>query len=169
MRQLTGVDSGFLYMENSRTIGHVAGVMILDPSTAPRPVNADTVREFLAARIHLLAPLRWRLVTVPLGIDRSYWIDDPDLDLEFHVRGIALPAPGNAHQLAEQVARLASRPLDRSHPLWELYVIEGLEGGRVAEDCGPGFTRRIATRPITRASRIPGPSTPPGCAGGPTT
>jgi diacylglycerol O-acyltransferase len=132
MRQLTGVDSGFLYMENSRTIGHVAGVMILDPSTAPRPVNADTVREFLAARIHLLAPLRWRLVTVPLGIDRSYWIDDPDLDLEFHVRGIALPAPGSAHQLAEQVARLASRPLDRSHPLWELYVIEGLEGGRVA-------------------------------------
>ena len=132
MRQLTGVDSGFLYMENSRTIGHVAGVMILDPSTAPRPVNADTVREFLAARIHLLAPLRWRLVTVPLGIDRSYWIDDPDLDLEFHVRGIALPAPGNAHQLAEQVARLASRPLDRSHPLWELYVIEGLEGDRFA-------------------------------------
>ncbi len=132
MRQLTGVDSGFLYMENSRTIGHVAGVIIVDPSTAPRPVNADTVREFLAARIHLLAPMRWRLVMVPLGIDRPYWIDDPDLDLEFHVRGIALPAPGNSHQLAEQVARLTSRPLDRSHPLWELYVIEGLEGGRVA-------------------------------------
>lgn len=132
MRQLTGVDSAFLYMENSRTVGHVGGVMIVDPSTAPRPVSADTVRELFAPRIHLLAPMRWRLVPVPLGIDRSYWIDDPDLDLEFHVRGIALPSPGNAHQLAEQVARLASRPLDRSHPLWELYVIEGLEGGRVA-------------------------------------
>ncbi len=132
MRQLTGVDSAFLYMEDSRTVGHVGGVMIVDPSSAPQPVNADTVREFVAARIHLMAPMRWRLVPVPLGIDRSYWIDDPNLDLEFHVRGIALPAPGNARQLAEQVARLASRPLDRAHPLWELYVIEGLEGGRVA-------------------------------------
>lgn len=132
MRQLTGVDTTFLHMENARTYGHVNGVVILDPSTAPGPINADTIRDYVAARIHLLDPLRWRLVEVPLGIDRPYWVDDPDLDLNFHVRGIALPAPGNDQQLADQVARLAARHLDRSKPLWELYVIEGLEGGRVA-------------------------------------
>ncbi|TNM39596.1 wax ester/triacylglycerol synthase family O-acyltransferase [Nocardioides albidus] len=132
MRQLTGVDTTFLHMENARTYGHVNGVVVLDPSTADQPINADTIRDYIAARIHLLDPLRWRLVEVPLGIDRPYWVDDPDLDLNFHVRGIALPAPGNDRQLAEQVARLAARHLDRSKPLWELYVIEGLEGGRVA-------------------------------------
>jgi len=132
MRQLSGVDATFLHMENARTTGHVNGVVVLDPSTASGPINADTIREYIAARIHLLDPLRWRLVEVPLGIDRPYWIDDPELDLDFHVRGTALPSPGTALQLADQVARIAARPLDRSRPLWEVYVIEGLEGGRVA-------------------------------------
>jgi diacylglycerol O-acyltransferase / wax synthase len=132
MRQLTGVDASFLYMENARTVGHVSGVLIVDPSTAPEPITAETLREFIGQRIHLLEPLRWRLVEVPFGIDLPYWIDDPNLDLSFHIRGIALPAPGTPIQLAEQVARLASRPLDRAHPLWELYVIEGLEDGTVA-------------------------------------
>lgn len=132
MRQLTGVDTSFLHMENARTYGHVNGVVILDPSTAPQPINADTIRDYMAARIHLLDPLRWRLVEVPLGIDRPYWVEDPDLDLDFHIRGIALPAPGSDKQLADQVARIAARHLDRSKPLWELYVIEGLEDGKVA-------------------------------------
>lgn len=132
MRQLSGVDATFLHMENARTTGHVSGVVVLDPSTAKEPINADTIREYIGARIHLLDPLRWRLVEVPLGIDRPYWVDDPDLDLNFHVRGTALPSPGNDRQLADQVARMAARPLDRSRPLWEVYVIEGLEGGRVA-------------------------------------
>lgn len=132
MRQLTGVDANFLHMENARTVGHVASVMIVDPSTASAPINADALREFIGDRIHLLDPFRWRLVEVPFGIDLPYWIEDPDLDLEFHVRGIALPAPGNARQLADQVARITSRRLDRAHPLWELYVIEGLEDGTVA-------------------------------------
>ena len=132
MRQLTGVDSTFLHMENARTYGHVNGVVVLDPTTADGPINADTIRDYIADRIHLLDPLRWRLVEVPLGIDRPYWVDDPDLDLNFHVRGIALPAPGNDQQLADQVARLAARHLDRAKPLWEVYVIEGLEGGKVA-------------------------------------
>ncbi|MDN5851897.1 MAG: wax ester/triacylglycerol synthase family O-acyltransferase, partial [Actinomycetia bacterium] len=132
MRQLTGVDASFLYMENSRTVGHVAGVIIVDPSTAPRPITAETLREFIGSRIHLLDPLRWRLVDVPLGIDLPYWVDDPDLDLEYHVRGLALPSPGTPEQLSEQAARIVSRRLDRAHPLWETYVIEGLQDGRVA-------------------------------------
>ncbi len=132
MRQLSGVDATFLQMENARVTGHVAGLIIVDPSTAKQPINSDTIREFIRERIHLLEPLRWRLVNVPLGIDRPYWVQDGELDLDFHVRGIGLPSPGNDEQLAKMVAGLTARALDRSHPLWELYVIEGLEGGRVA-------------------------------------
>ena len=82
-------------------------------------------------RLHLLPPLRWRLVPVPLGIDLPYWAEDPDFDLSFHVRETALPAPGDDRQLAEPVARIFGRPLDRGRPLWELYVIDGLTEGRV--------------------------------------
>jgi hypothetical protein len=75
---------------------------------------------------------RWRLAEVPLNLDYGCWIDDPHFDLEFHVREIALAPPGTDEQLAEQVARIFSRPLDRSRPLWELYLIHGLPEGRVA-------------------------------------
>jgi diacylglycerol O-acyltransferase / wax synthase len=68
---------------------------------------------------------------VPLGLDHPYWVDDPNLDLEFHLRELALPSPGDDEQLGEQVARIVSRPLDRSRPLWEIYVITGLTDGRV--------------------------------------
>ena len=75
---------------------------------------------------------RRRLVTVPLGLDQPYWIDDPDFDIEFHVRALALPSPGSDAQLTEQVGRLHARPLDRTRPLWELYLITGLSGRRAA-------------------------------------
>src|SRR5439155_1571230 len=76
--------------------------------------------------------LRWRLQEVPLGLDYPYWSDDIDFDLDFHVRELALPAPGSDAQLAEQVARITSRPLDRARPLWELYLISGLESKHIA-------------------------------------
>jgi WS/DGAT/MGAT family acyltransferase len=80
----------------------------------------------------MLPPFRWRLVGVPLGIDHPYWVEDPDFDLDFHIRESAVPPPGDDRRLAETVARIFARPLDRTRPLWELYVIHGLEGGRVA-------------------------------------
>jgi diacylglycerol O-acyltransferase / wax synthase len=86
----------------------------------------------VAERLPLLPPLRWRLAEVPLGLDYPYWVDDPDFDLDFHIRELALPRPGSDEQLAEQVARIVSRPLDRSRPLWELYVIHGLKSRHVA-------------------------------------
>lgn len=132
MRQLTGLDAAFLHMEDRRLIGHVATTVIVDPSTSGGPINADVIRDYIAERIGGMEPLRWRLVNVPLGLDLPYWVDDPNLDLDFHVRGLALPAPGNDDQLAKQVARLAAIPLDRAHPLWEVYVIEGLAKDRVA-------------------------------------
>jgi len=108
MKQLSGVDASFLHVEdNHRVTGHVASLIVVDPSTADQQINADVIRDFIAERIHLLPWLRLRLVPVPLGIDLPYWIDDPDLDLDFHVRGIALPSPGDDRQLADQVSRLA--------------------------------------------------------------
>src|SRR5688500_8460515 len=86
----------------------------------------------LAERLPLLPPMRWRLVEVPFKLDYPYWVDDPDFDLDFHVRELALPAPGSDEQLAEQTARIFSRPLDRARPLWELYLIHGLPDGNVA-------------------------------------
>jgi diacylglycerol O-acyltransferase / wax synthase len=133
MRQLTSLDAQFLALENSRQSGHVAGLAILDPSTAPGGrLGCREVTDLLRSRLPLLPPLRWRLAEVPLGLDYPYWVDDHDFDLGYHVRELALPAPGSDDQLAEQVARIVSRPLDRARPLWELYVIEGLESGCVA-------------------------------------
>jgi diacylglycerol O-acyltransferase len=133
MRQLTSLDLQFLTIENATHCGHVAGVSVLDPTDAPGgPVTLEGLRDLVAGRLHLVPPLRRRLVEVPLGIDRPYWIEDPDFDLEFHLRELALPAPGDARKLGEQVARLHARPLDRGRPLWELYLVHGLEGGRQA-------------------------------------
>jgi WS/DGAT/MGAT family acyltransferase len=133
MRQLTSLDSQFLALETPRQSGHVASVAILDPSTtATGELSLADVQALITDRLPLLPPLRWRLQEVPLGLDYPYWVDDIDFDLDFHVRELALPAPGSDEQLAEQVARIVSRPLDRSKPLWELYLISGLGSGHLA-------------------------------------
>jgi WS/DGAT/MGAT family acyltransferase len=133
MRQLTSLDAQFLALESARQTGHVGGVAILDPSTAPGgEISAAGIQELIAGRLSLLPPLRWRLAQVPLGLDHPYWIDDADFDLEYHVRETALAPPGDDEQLAEQVARICARPLDRSRPLWEIYLIHGLADGNVA-------------------------------------
>jgi WS/DGAT/MGAT family acyltransferase len=133
MRQLTSLDAQFLGVESARTFGHVGGFAIYDPSTAPG--GELTVQELcglVGERLHLLPPFRWRLVPVPFGIDLPYWIEDPDFDLDFHIRESAVPKPGTDRQIAETVARIFARPLDRDRPLWELYLIHGLPDGKVA-------------------------------------
>src|ERR687889_1026188 len=133
MRQLTSLDAQFLALETPRQTGHVGGMAILDPSTRPdRTVDCAAVKKLLRERLPLLPPFRWRLVEVPLGLDYPYWIDDEDFDLDYHVRELALPKPGSDAQLAAQVARIISRPLDRKRPLWELYVIDRLKSGHTA-------------------------------------
>jgi diacylglycerol O-acyltransferase / wax synthase len=133
MRQLTSLDAQFLAVESARTYAHVGSFAVYDPATAPGgQVDIADVCRLVGERLPLLPPFRWRLVQVPLGLDLPYWVDDPDFDLDFHVRESAVPPPGNDRQVAETVARIFARPLDRSHPLWELYLIHGLEGGRVA-------------------------------------
>lgn len=133
MRQLSALDAQFLAMEDDALTGHVSGLAILDPSTRPGgTLTLADLAEALRERLHLLPPLRWRLAEVPMGLDLPYWYDDPEFDLDFHLREIALPPPGGDAQLAEQTARIVSRALDRTRPLWELYLIHGLSRGRVA-------------------------------------
>jgi len=133
MRQLTALDAQFLHVESPTTVGHVGSLILLDPATAPGGAwGLDAVRSVLEPRLHLAPPLRQRLVEVPLGLGRPYWVDDPHFDIEFHLREVALPGPGTREQLGEQVARIHARPLDRTRPLWEGYVITGLEDGRAA-------------------------------------
>lgn len=132
MQQLTGLDAAFLAMETPSVYGHVGSLCIVDPSTAAEPMTLERISRVVESRLHLVPPFRRRLATVPLGLDMPWWIEDPDFDIEYHVREIALPAPGDDRQLAEQAARLHARPLDRRRPLWELYLITGLAGGRAA-------------------------------------
>jgi diacylglycerol O-acyltransferase / wax synthase len=132
MKQLTGLDAAFLMLERHNSTGHVGGVCILDPTDAPKPLDLAALTDLLEQRLHLIPIMRRRLAEVPFGLDQPYWIDDPDFDIEYHVRELALAAPGSDAQLAEQVGRLHARPLDRTRPLWEIYLVSGLAGGRLA-------------------------------------
>jgi WS/DGAT/MGAT family acyltransferase len=128
MRQLSGQDASFLYTETPNTPALGASCNIYDPSTAPGGfVRFKDVLAIYESRLHLGRYLRSRLVRVPMDLDHPYWIEDPDFDLEFHVRHIALPKPGDWRQLCIQIARLLARPLDLARPPWEAYVIEGLD------------------------------------------
>ena len=131
MKQLTGLDVSFLLMESPNTYGHVNGLSIYDrPSSDFDPFTI--VRERMRIMAGHLEPLRRKLVEVPFDLDRPYWIEDADFDIDFHVRHLGLAPPGAADQLAEQVARIVGRKMDRTRPLWEAYVIEGLADGRWA-------------------------------------
>ncbi len=133
MKQLTGLDASFLYMETASQFGHVSSVSVYErPPDDPDYDPFTAWREQIERRLHLLEPLRRRLREVPLGLDHAFWVEDPDFDLDFHVRQNAVPPPGSDRQLAEIVARIIGRPVDRTRPLWETYVIEGLAGDRFA-------------------------------------
>ncbi len=127
MEQLSPMDTGFLYLETPRTPMHIGSIAIYDPSTAPNSfVRFKDILSHIEERLHLAKSFRRKLANVPLSLDYPYWVDDPDFDLEYHVRHIALPQPGDWRQLCIQAARLHSRPMDLSKPLWEFTVIEGL-------------------------------------------
>jgi WS/DGAT/MGAT family acyltransferase len=128
MKQLGILDAAFINLEQTNTPQHVGGMGIYDPSTAPGGfVRFKDVIAGFERRLSAQPMFRTRLVEVPGGLDRPYWVKDANFDVEFHLRHIALPEPGDWRQLCIQVARLHSRPLDMSRPLWESYIIEGLD------------------------------------------
>jgi WS/DGAT/MGAT family acyltransferase len=117
-----------LYSENAKAQNIIAPVAIYDASTTSGGrIGLDDVLRFVESRLHVSESFRERLVRVPFGLGNPYWIKDPDFDLEYHVRHIALPRPGTWEQFTAQVARIGQRPLDMDRPPWELYLIEGLD------------------------------------------
>src|SRR4051812_31893517 len=132
MKQLSGLDASFLYMEPPSQFGHVSSLSIFEKPDEPDYDAFSAWRAQIERRLHLLEPLRRRLRNVPLNLDHPFWIEDPDFDLDFHVRHTAVAPPGTDEQLGELVARIVGRPLDRRRPLWETYVVEGLPDDRFA-------------------------------------
>lgn len=127
MKQLSGQDNLFLLQERDNQLNHVAGLAIYDPSTAPGgAVRFKAILDFFTRRLNNASVFRRRLVRTPLDLDRPYWIEEPTIDIEYHVRHIALPKPGDWRQLMILISRIHARPIDFAKPAWEAYVIEGL-------------------------------------------
>ncbi len=126
--RLTGLDASFLHLERAGAHMHVASTILFDGS-AP---SHEEFRDHIESRLHLVPRFRQKLRTVPFDQGRPVWVDDPFLNLDYHVRRTALPAPGSEEQLRNLAARIFSQQLDRTKPLWELWLVEGLEGDRFA-------------------------------------
>jgi WS/DGAT/MGAT family acyltransferase len=128
LKQLSGLDTMFLYLEKARTPLEVSTVQIYDPSAMPGgKVRFKEILATFESRLARSKVFRRKLLQVPFSLDHPYWVEDRDFDIEYHVRHIALPRPGDWRQLMIQVSRLQSQHLDKSRPLWEVYVIEGLD------------------------------------------
>jgi WS/DGAT/MGAT family acyltransferase len=128
VERLTRLDASFLYLEEPDTPMHVGGVLILE---APRG-GIEALADLVEARLALVPRYRQRVAFVPGHVANPVWVDDPDFEIAYHLRHSGLPRPGNQEQLLELVSRLTSRPLDRTRPLWEAYLVDGLSDGRVA-------------------------------------
>jgi diacylglycerol O-acyltransferase / wax synthase len=132
MEQLTGLDATFLYLETPSLHMHVSMATIFDPSTVPGGYSFDKLRDRVSSRLELAPIFRRRLVEVPFRLGHPYWVDDATFDIAYHIRRGAVPAPGGMDELAQFVGDVCSRQLDRTKPLWEMYIVEGLAGGRIA-------------------------------------
>lgn len=130
--RLTSLDASFLYMEESTTAMHVGGVLLFDPPADGKGFEYDHLVELIGERMSLIPRYRQKVKEIPGHLGTPVWVDDSDFDLRYHVRRSALPKPGNMDQLREFTGRLMGRHLDRKRPLWELYLVEGLENGRTA-------------------------------------
>ncbi len=128
---MSGLDATFLYTETGGMHMHVVGVMVFDPSTSTEPYSFDRIKELVASRLAGMPHFRQKLAMVPLRLHHPVWVDDEEFDLDFHIRRVACPSPGTLDELAGVAADIASRRLDRDHPLWQMYVVEGLEDGLI--------------------------------------
>jgi diacylglycerol O-acyltransferase len=130
--RLSGLDASFLYLENAAQLMHVCGIVMVDPSTMPGGYTFAALRTDLERRVRGIPMFRRKLKQVPLEIDHPVWVDDADFDIDRHLHRLAVPSPGGPDELRDLCGHLAGIPLDRSRPLWEMWVIEGLDDGKVA-------------------------------------
>ncbi len=131
MARLSGLDASFLYMETPSMHTHVCLAAVLDTSTMPEPYSFEAIRQRVEARVPLIPPFRRIVREIPLQVHHPVWVDDPDFRIEHHVHQARLPAPASLEQFAHFAASIASVPLDRSRPLWNMTVVEGLPDGRI--------------------------------------
>jgi diacylglycerol O-acyltransferase / wax synthase len=132
VERLSGLDSTFLYLETPSLHMHVAMTMVFDPRTVPGGYRFERVRDLIAARIKAEPVFRRRLVEVPFRLGHPVWVDDADFDIDYHVRRAAVPSPGGLRELGDLAGDIAGQQLDRSKPMWEIWVVEGVLGGRIA-------------------------------------
>jgi len=132
MIRFSGTDSFMLAMETPRAYMHTFKTAILDPSTDPDGWSFDKYRQMFLDRLHLIPYFRYRYLPSPLGINHPIWVDDPDFNIDYHIRRVALPEPGDHRALCKFMESVYAYQLDRSRPLWINWVVEGLEGGKVA-------------------------------------
>jgi diacylglycerol O-acyltransferase len=129
---LAGLDGAFLSLESPTAHLHILGVLLFEPGDHDDGPVFERVRDLVASRVPLVPPFRKRMIEVPFGLQHPSMVDDPDFDIDFHVRRVSVPRPGGPAELAALAADVASRPLDRQRPLWEFHVVEGLAGGGMA-------------------------------------
>jgi len=132
MDRLSGLDASFLYLESGAQLMHVCGLIVVDPTTIPGGYDFDQFKQELSKRVSDVAMFNRKLKLVPGKIDFPVWVLDEEFDIERHVHRLAVPSPGGERELSEVAGHLAGIPLDRSRPLWEMYVIEGLASGQIA-------------------------------------
>lgn len=132
MRRLNGIDALMLYLDSGSAYNHTLKISVLDPSTDPGGWSWPKARRMFEERVHLLPVFRLRYLPTPLGLHHPIWVEDPDFDLDAHVRRVMCPAPGGMAEFCTLVEEVYAHPLDRDRPLWQTWVVEGLEGGRVA-------------------------------------
>jgi diacylglycerol O-acyltransferase len=134
MRKLAGADSLFIFNENRARHQHTLKIAIVDATGADAPVTYDALRDQMREAIPLLEPFRWQLVTVPLNLAHPYWVvvGDRDIDIDYHVQRATVASPGGSCELAAVISTIASIGLDRGHPLWQVWFVEGLATGEVA-------------------------------------
>ncbi|MGZ6745407.1 MAG: WS/DGAT/MGAT family O-acyltransferase [Nocardioides sp.] len=132
MDRLSGLDASFLYLETPAQLMHVCGLIVLDPSTMPHGYAFDEMQREIDRRVRDVPAFTRKLRRVPLGLDHPIWVRDKQFDIERHVHRLALPQPGGYQELVTLAGHLAGQSLDRSRPLWEMWVIEGYEGDKVA-------------------------------------
>lgn len=131
MDRLSGLDASFLYLESGAQLMHVCGLIVLDPETIPGGYDFGNFTKELSRRVSDVPMFNRKLKTVPGGIDFPVWVVDEEFDIDRHVHRLAVPSPGGERELSEVVGHLAGIPLDRSRPLWEMHVIEGLASGQI--------------------------------------
>jgi WS/DGAT/MGAT family acyltransferase len=130
--RLSGLDASFLYMETPTLHMHVAMAAVFDPSTVPGGYSFRRIRQLINDRIPLAPVFQRRLVEVPMRLGHPVWVDDPEFDIDNHLRRAALPAPGGMRELGDFAADVISRQLHRDRPLWEMWIVEGVEDGKIA-------------------------------------